>query len=300
MRYDIKCLELHELRETIGLVKNVFDEFEAPYYTDEGVKNFYKFANYNNIANKLNDNMKIFVAKENDKIIGMIGVKNFSHIAMLFVDKNYHKRGIGKDLVNKAKSYCRNNSKIESITVNSSPYAVEFYHKIGFKDTGMKQTVDEIMFVPMKIEIYRFEEYHDKYFQHLYEIKRENFKWYVEKIYGWDELKQIKFYEEFVKENRKNIKIIKFNGEIIGVFTNFIDENNESFISLFYIDKKYQGKGIGTEILEEQLDYDRLHNRNTLLQVFKENPARFLYQKLGFKVYAETATHYKMKRDYKL
>jgi len=32
----------------------------------------------------------------------------------------------------------------------------------------------------------------------------------------------------------------------------------------------------------------------TILQVFKDNPAKSLYEKLGFKVYGETETHYQM------
>ena len=35
-----------ELKETLELVKRVFDEFEAPDYTGEGVTNFYKFISY--------------------------------------------------------------------------------------------------------------------------------------------------------------------------------------------------------------------------------------------------------------
>ena len=48
------------------------------------------------------------------------------------------------------------------------------------------------------------------------------------------------------------INFIKLGNEIIGIFTNYIDENNESVISLFYIDKKYQNRGIGTDILKKQ------------------------------------------------
>ena len=95
------------------------------------------------------------------------------------------------------------------------------------------------------------------------------------------------------------MKIIKSNNEIIGVFTNYINENNESVISLFYIDKNYQGKGIGTKILKDQLEFDKQNKRNTILQVYKENPAQFLYKKVGFEIYQETDTHYKMRREYK-
>lgn len=143
---------------------------------------------------------------------------------------------------------------------------------------------------------YSFEAYKDEYFKMLYEMKKDNFKWYVEKLYGWDEEKQIKFHRDFIEEHKKDINVIKVADEIIGIFTNYIDENNESVISLFYIDKKYQRRGIGTDILKKQLEIDNKNNRNTILQVFKENPAKLLYQKVGFKIYEETTSHYKMRR----
>lgn len=143
---------------------------------------------------------------------------------------------------------------------------------------------------------YTFEVYKDEDFKILYEMKKDNFKWYVEKLYGWDEEKQIKFHKDFIEEHKKDINVIKIDNEIIGIFTNYIDENNESVISLFYIDKKYQRQGIGTDILKKQLEIDNKNNRNTILQVFKENAARLLYQKIGFEIYEETTSHYKMRR----
>ena len=48
MEYEIKEIEMIELVKTLELVKRVFDEFEAPYYLQEGIENFYKF-----IVNKI-------------------------------------------------------------------------------------------------------------------------------------------------------------------------------------------------------------------------------------------------------
>ena len=103
MIYKIVEMQTNELKETLELVKYVLDEFEAPYYTKEGIQNFYNFIDYNNTLEQLNNHLKIFVVKNKEKIIGMICIRDYSHIAMLFVDKNYHKKGIGTDLINKAK-----------------------------------------------------------------------------------------------------------------------------------------------------------------------------------------------------
>ena len=56
--------------------------------------------------------------------------------------------------MNTAIEYCKqNNSSLKNITVNSSPYAVEFYHKKGFKDIDKEQTVNGIISTPMRLKI---------------------------------------------------------------------------------------------------------------------------------------------------
>ena len=150
----ISIMNIEELGETMSLVKEVFDEFEAPFYTKEGIENFYKFANYENIKEKLNKSIQIFVAKDNNKIFGMIAIRDYSHIALLFVKKEYHKQGTATKLMYTAIEYCKqNNSSLKNITVNSSPYAVEFYHKKGFKDIDKEQTVNGIISTPMRLKI---------------------------------------------------------------------------------------------------------------------------------------------------
>lgn len=297
MNYEIRNIKTKELEETLNLVKSVFDEFEAPYYSEYGTENFYKFANHENLEKMLKENLRILVAKCDDKIIGMIAYRDYSHISMLFVDKKYHHNGIEKELTLKMISDCKqNNKELLNVTVNSSPYAVGFYEKLGFVKQDEEKEVDGIKFTPMKKIIYELIKYEDKDFDELHQIKKECFKWYVEKIYGWDDEIQIKYSKEFIEKYRQYINVIKYGNKKIGIFTNYIDENNESVISLFFIDKEYQNLGIGGSILKDQLNIDIKNNRNTILQVFKENRARFLYNKMGFKVYEETEHHYKMRR----
>ena len=144
-----------ELQETLNLVRKVFDEFEAPYYSEEGVASFYKFIDINNMLEQYeNCSLYFYGCFVNDTIVGMIAVKNFVHISLLFVDKHYHKQGIARNLVNHVIEICKNkNPFLKTITVNSSPYAVGFYHKLDFIDISSEQTVDGIMFTPMKLKI---------------------------------------------------------------------------------------------------------------------------------------------------
>ena len=69
---------------------------------------------------------------------------------MLFVDKEYHHKGIAKELTLKMIDDCiQNNKKVVNITVNSSPYAIGFYQKLNFKEVSEEQEVDGIKFTPM-------------------------------------------------------------------------------------------------------------------------------------------------------
>jgi predicted GNAT family N-acyltransferase len=49
--------------------------------------------------------------------------------------------------------YVKNEEGHRMLTVNAAPYAVGFYHKIGFVDTGTEQLSDGIYYTPMEISI---------------------------------------------------------------------------------------------------------------------------------------------------
>lgn len=73
-----------------------------------------------------------------------------THIALFFVEGSLHGQGIGRKLYNYVEKL--NNSK--HFTVNSSPYAKEIYHHIGFKDLSKEQCINGLRFIPMEYYIY--------------------------------------------------------------------------------------------------------------------------------------------------
>ena len=75
-------------------------------------------------------------------MLGVIATKDTTHIALFFVDREYHKQGIGRKLYNKVEPL--NNKGF--FTVNSSPYAHEVYKHLGFIDTDTKQCVNGLIF----------------------------------------------------------------------------------------------------------------------------------------------------------
>jgi len=132
-----------EKADAMHLVWNVFSEFEAPDYVEEGINTFKDFINNEDEINKL----EIYGAYEKGNLVGVIATRNEgSHIALFFVDRKYHRQGIGRDLLETVLS----NSTSEIITVHSSPYAREIYHKLGFTDSDNEQIENGIRYIPMK------------------------------------------------------------------------------------------------------------------------------------------------------
>ena len=133
-------------------------------------------------------------------------------------------------------------------------------------------------------------------FDFLFKLKKENFKKYVDNIWGWDDDNQIKRLRIDLEETLEQKNVIIYNDIEVGVFSFYMIEKDICRINEVNILKEYQNLGIGTYILENKLKENSEKNIKTILQVFKDNPAMNLYKRLGFKVFEETETHYRMEK----
>lgn len=139
----IRKLKNEEVPHALALVLEVFMQFEAPDYSERGVETFKRtgIEDKEYVANLL-----MYGAFHKGKLNGVIATRNNgSHIALFFVKGEYHRHGIGTKLFNAVLA----NSKEDIITVNSSPYAKDVYHHLGFMDTDTEQTIEGIRFIPM-------------------------------------------------------------------------------------------------------------------------------------------------------
>lgn len=128
----------------------------------------------------------------------------------------------------------------------------------------------------------------------IYDLKKEVYKDYVEKIYGeWNEENQQKLFARFMKENSKHIELIYLKDELVGFYSGKAKDNDTFEIGNICVKPEYQNKGIGTAVLKEILFEHK--GQNIRLQVFKINDKAIrLYEKIGFKKEDETKTHYIM------
>ena len=152
--YPIREAKRDEWETAMSLAWTTFMKYEAGDYPKEGVDSFLDFISDEKLFQMfLIGEYHVFVAVDNDKIIGVISLRARTHISLLFVDERYHHRGIGRNLVNYAAMFVREENKRTFLTVNSSPYAENFYRRLGFTDTDTQQQKDGIIYTPMSLSI---------------------------------------------------------------------------------------------------------------------------------------------------
>lgn len=135
------------IEEALSLAAWVFDEIEAPIYPPEGREHFMSFVNGRDIREHIDSgDLKIYICSEQCSIIGMMAVRNGSHISLAFVDDEHRGTGVGKELFERIAADCPD----RTFTVHAAPPAEEFYRKLGFVPTDMERLEDGIMYIPME------------------------------------------------------------------------------------------------------------------------------------------------------
>ncbi len=138
------------LKKALALVRDVFWEFEAIEYEDEGVLEFENYIGYENIARHMQEgSLAMLACFENKRLAGVLALRTPGHISLLFVAKAHQRKGIARALLGEMARCLAQVAGTQELTVNSSPYAVPVYQKLGFAPTGPQQTKNGIRFTPM-------------------------------------------------------------------------------------------------------------------------------------------------------
>lgn len=111
---------------------------------------------------------------------------------------------------------------------------------------------------------------------------------YVEAIWGWDEALQSQYFQDRFDPAR--LQIVERAGEAIGYIS---AERHEEFIFLSSVEiaPGLQGQGIGTRLIRDLQGEAERQCVPVRLRVLQGNPARSLYERLGFLATGETETH---------
>lgn len=135
------------ITEALRLAEQVFMECEAPIYPKGSAKAFLDFLYGESLSKKLaRGGAFIWICERDGEIIGMMSVRDGSHICLAFVKRGFRGQGVGSRLLDTVTSTLRENC----FTVNASPPGLPFYLKRGFVPSDMEQIEDGIIYTPMK------------------------------------------------------------------------------------------------------------------------------------------------------
>ncbi len=149
-----RVIEPGEEKKVSELVLESFGEFIRHEYSQEGIEEFRRYAQPEALEQRSRADHCVLVATLKDRIAGVIEIRQHDHISLLFVDKRLQRKGIAKDLLQKALEVMRTaKPDLERVTVNSSRYGVPFYEKLEFHQTGPERTVNGIAFIPMVLRL---------------------------------------------------------------------------------------------------------------------------------------------------
>lgn len=153
MKQKIKyrTMQSGEEEHIYDLVMKEFHRHVALHYSKKGIEKFISMFSPEWLRKQGTGNDSfVIVSLQGKNIVGMAAVINKSHIALIFVDSKFQKKGIGKKLINEATKKClEDNPSLNKITVSSSPNSISFYYSLGFQTQGQEVNEDGMRFTPM-------------------------------------------------------------------------------------------------------------------------------------------------------
>ena len=132
--YEVRWAKADEWAPAMKMIWKTFLKYEGKDYTEEGIRNFFEFITDDALyVSFLKGDYQMMVALDNDRVIGAASVRSCNHLSLLFVDEEYHYRGVGRTLMNRMCDYLKKEAGEKYMSLNAAPYAVNFYRKLGFR-----------------------------------------------------------------------------------------------------------------------------------------------------------------------
>lgn len=118
---------------------------------------------------------------------------------------------------------------------------------------------------------------------------------WIEAVWGWDEARQ----DEIVAERltRTAPDIISIHGKDAGYLLVRDEEDAVKLLAIVLL-PRYQRRGVGTRIVRGVIDRANEQRKPVELGVLRPNPAKRLYERLGFEVVEEQPERFNMRRPH--
>ena len=129
-----RTMQPHDAEAVCHLVAKVFSARVAPHFAPEGITAFLQYLRPTELWKRIHHEHFVLVAEDKSGLVGMIEMRDYNHVALLFVDEGHQKQGIARSLVELAVKACQQqNPELTEITVGATPNAVPVYARLGFQ-----------------------------------------------------------------------------------------------------------------------------------------------------------------------
>jgi ribosomal protein S18 acetylase RimI-like enzyme len=133
----------------------------------------------------------------------------------------------------------------------------------------------------------------------LYALHVETMRGYVLATFGpWDEAHEREVYwrrwADIQAATNRTLDVVLVDGAVAG-YLDVEDEGEFVALNNIRVAPSLQGRGLGGALVERVIA--EAAPRAVQLRVLRVNPARRLYERLGFRVVGDIGTHFVMKRE---
>lgn len=137
-----------------ALIASLAHHFLADQDDPGSAATFFKTVSEDAIVCYLSDPRYEYAVAEADGILlGVVGMRDATHLYHLFVTEPFQRRGIAAALWTYVRGRAQSKSSVRYFTVNSSRSAVGFYEHLGFTATGPPAVKDGIAFLAMRLTV---------------------------------------------------------------------------------------------------------------------------------------------------
>lgn len=153
MEWRIRVYRPGDEMAVAQLAESCFDEALRPYYEEDGCRLFFAYIAPGEIAARQSHGAQLFLAETPEgRLAGMLEMRNFSHISMLFTGKEFRRMGVARSLIDRVTPLAlrMHGAEFGGLTLLAVPGAVPVYRKLGFREEGPEQMACGVRFVPMR------------------------------------------------------------------------------------------------------------------------------------------------------
>ena len=131
MGFEIRFATEEDIPTALDLAWRMFVKYDSPDYGAEHTERMCKA-----IEDRLKDvsiyaQRLMVVAVADEKVVGMLETYGTNRVSLLFVDSEYHRKGIATALMSKIAGELKRRG-YDKVVLNSSPHGLPFYKRFGF------------------------------------------------------------------------------------------------------------------------------------------------------------------------